>query len=130
MKLPNKANKAWRTNCILRLFACLPVRSVTSSMPTSIKSKPRYIILFIISILHYKTYVIKYLPSEAKSSWHPGVCHSFTITGISMNWSFSNKSLLFNCSTTWRITAIISSVTSDVNINLEIALNVVLFNPK
>lgn len=39
--IPNRADKACKTNCMLRLFACFPVLRVTSSMPTSIKSKPR-----------------------------------------------------------------------------------------
>lgn len=38
--LPKRADKACRTNCMHRLLACFPVRKVTSSTPTSIKSKP------------------------------------------------------------------------------------------
>jgi hypothetical protein len=38
--LPNRARRACRTNWMFRRLACFPVRSVTSSCPTSIRSNP------------------------------------------------------------------------------------------
>ena len=55
----NTARSACSANWICRLLAERPVLRRTSSLPTSARSKP----------------------SEASSSWQPGMCHRRTLTG-------------------------------------------------
>jgi len=53
--IPNSASRACNTNWMFRRLACFPVRRVTSSCPTSIRSKPAQVRMPTLSATNFPT---------------------------------------------------------------------------